>query len=104
MSLLLYQTDDDEFADRVVESLHGADIACHRWGVARGLATKYLGYKGLASIYIEHESDAEAATKILIELGAAQGDPPVVPGGWKTFWLTTAALLIACALIYWLII
>ena len=44
-----------------------------------------------------------AANKILIELGAAQGAAPVVPGGWRGFLLTAAALLIACALVYWLL-
>jgi hypothetical protein len=79
--LLLYQTSDPRFADRVVEALTAAGIPCSQAG--RGYVEMNPAiYRDLGNgigIFIADRADYPRANQILIELGAAIETPPQVP-------------------------
>jgi hypothetical protein len=73
MAILLYETDDDQFAERALLALKIAGIASYHWGPAiMGDGTGRGRTGGKAGIYIEREVDYRVANDILIRLGAAR--------------------------------
>jgi len=64
--MLVYETDDSDFADSVIEAMTRAGVDCYRTGgVLPG------GSSFTVSIYIRNDSDQRRANDILIQQGAA---------------------------------
>jgi hypothetical protein len=97
LAQLVYETTDTDFADRALEAMRAAHIACYRTG--HGYRTG-PGYPGRGSgedqvcIYIERDPDFSEANRILISLGAAEERPPPLR-------LIVGLLLVAAILALW---
>jgi hypothetical protein len=97
LTLLVYQTSDGDFADRAIEALQDAQIPCRREGPHTAGDGSYLGRAGgVASIYIDRDSDFRAANEILVRLGAATEKP--IPR-FVTAWGVPVALLLLLVVI-----
>ena len=97
--LLIYQTSDPKFADRVVEALHRASISGHRsgGGVQELNATIGRWTDDQVCIYILQESDARRANEILIGLGGAVDKALKLPSPWVV--LLVSAILVVVAVL-----
>jgi hypothetical protein len=68
--VLIYETDDSEFADSVIDALTQASIHCYRTGGALPGGSSFT-----ICIYIRNGGDIQRANKVLVELGAAADTP-----------------------------
>ena len=99
--VLLYQTGDEDFADRAVDALRGAGIDCLRAGSATGNLPYGKAIETI-SIFIRRARDYEEASRILITLGAVR-DEPSAGRMSRTAWLLVGCAILAAAAIvlYW---
>jgi hypothetical protein len=82
VALLIYQTDDGEFADRAIAVLGGVGIRAFREGYGQDETTG-SGSKAAANIniFLEKPSDYVRANEVLVNLGAAVDKPLNLPRG-----------------------
>ena len=64
--VLIYETDDSEFANSAIDALTQARIHCYRTGGALPGGSSFT-----ICIYIRNGGDFQRANEILVELGAA---------------------------------
>jgi hypothetical protein len=97
--ILIYQTSDPRFADRVIEAFDREGISSRRSGSGAEALNATIGRwtDDQVSIYIQRESDAYRANEILIELGGAISKPLKLPSPWIVA-LVTAILLVLAVL------
>jgi hypothetical protein len=93
--VLVYQTYDPNFADRVVETMTAAGISSYR--TARGYADLRPGIDlgTEVCIFIRREEDYSRANEILRDLGAATDEPVKLPSRRVLFLLVFVVTLVA---------
>lgn len=95
--VLVYQTSDPRFADRAVETMTQAGIACYRTG--SGYADLRPGIRqdleAGVCIFIRREEDYSRANDILSEIGAAPDEPVKLPSRRVLFLLALIAAAVA---------
>ncbi len=95
--ILIYQTSDPRFAERVVEALQQAEIPSYRTG--SGYAELHAGLNQDSTagvcIYVRKAEDYQRANELLIELGGAVQEPIAPPWARAIFILVAVALVLA---------
>ena len=91
-SVLIYETDDSDFADSTIEALKGAGIDCYTTGGS--LRVPYSD--PTICIHIREAADFQKANEILIKLGAVKEDPDRLPA--KCVFALLAAVAVVLAL------
>jgi hypothetical protein len=92
-SVLIYQTDDSDFAESAVQALKEEGIDAYATGGA------LPGGSGpTVRIYIRGSAAIRTANAVLIKLGAATEEPGVAPK-WVFAVLAMAAVILAIALL-----
>jgi hypothetical protein len=89
--VLIYETDDSDFADSVIEALKGASIDCY----ATGGSLRVPYSDPTICIHIREAADFQKANEILIKLGAVTDDPDRLPPKWVFAVLAIAAVVLA---------
>lgn len=97
MTQLVYETTDEDFANRAVAALQEADISSYR--VGHGYRNDSAQPCGLPTesqicIYIERDTDHAEANRILISLGAVVENPP-------PRWLIAGLIMVAAIVAIW---
>lgn len=72
--MLVYETDDAQFADAAIEALERAGIDCYRTG-----GSLPGGSSLTVCIYIRNDSDFDKANEVLVQQGAAVNVPAISP-------------------------
>ena len=88
--MLIYETDDTDFAASAVEALKEAGIDAYATG-----GSLPGGSSPTISIYIRDTADSAKANEILIKLGAVKDGPDRLPPKWVFAVLAIAAVLLA---------
>ncbi len=88
--MLLYETEDSDFADSAVESLRASGIDAYRTGGA----LRYAKSDPTVCIHIGRDSDYPKANAILIDLGAAIDRPIQLPSLRTSVLIALAVLLV----------
>ena len=89
--MLLYETDDGDFADSAIETLRAAGIDSYRTGGT----LLYAKSDPTVCIHIRREGDYTKANAILIGLGAVVDRPLKLPSLRTGVLIALAALLLA---------
>jgi hypothetical protein len=94
--VLLYETDDEEFADSALEALRADGIDCYRTGGAPpGFALPYGKFDPTICLHIRRDSDYSKANSILIKMGAAVNSQLKLPSRRIMVLIALAAALLA---------
>jgi hypothetical protein len=88
--VLIYETDDSDFANSAVEALKQAGIDAYATG-----GSLPGGSSPTISIYIRDASDSAKANEILIKLGAVSERPVKLPPAWLIAILAVVVVLLA---------
>jgi hypothetical protein len=89
--VLIYETDDSDFAESAIDSLQGAGIDCYTTGGSLGVPNS----DPTVCIHIRQAADFQRANEILVKLGAATDDPDRLPPRWVFALLAVAAMVLA---------
>ena len=88
--MLIYETDDSDFADSAIEALTRAGIASYRTGGALPGGSELT-----VCIHIRDANDFQRANEILIQQGAIVDSPPDVSPKLIVAGIIIGALLVA---------
>ena len=89
--MLIYETDDSDFADSAIEALKGASIDCYTTGGS--LRVPYSD--PTICIHIREAADFQKANEILAKLGAVTDDPDRLPPKWVFGLVAVLAVVLA---------
>lgn len=92
--MLIYETDDSDFADSAIGALTNAGIDAYRTGGA----ALYTQSDPTICIHIRDAADFSRANELLIKLGAATDDPDRFPPRW----VFAVGVVAAVALALWI--
>ena len=87
--MLIYETDDSDFADSAIEALKEAGIDSY----TTGGSLKIPYSDPTVCIHIRDTVDFQKANEILVKLGAVTEDPNRLPPKWVFALLALAALV-----------
>jgi hypothetical protein len=97
--MVVYETEDSDFADSAIEALKKANIACYRTG-----GSLHLGQSDpTVCIHESNGADLARANQILIRNGAAIERALRLPFGWAAWSGIGFGLLVLLALLAWLL-
>ena len=97
--MVVYETEDSDFADSAIEALKKANIDCYRTG-----GSLHLGQSDpTASIHVRDGADLGKANKVLIRHGAVVERPPRLPSGWVAWTSIAFGSLLLVLILAWLL-
>jgi hypothetical protein len=88
--VVVYETEDSDFADSAIEALKTSNIDCYRTG-----GSLHLGQSdATVCIHVRDGADLRRANQILSRHGAAIERPLRLPSGWKAWVGIVSGLLL----------
>ena len=97
--MVVYETEDSDFADSAIVALTKSNISCYRTG-----GSLHLGQSDpTICIHVRDEADAGKANEILIRHGAADEHPLRLPSGWHAWLGIVLGLLALLGILVWLL-
>jgi hypothetical protein len=97
--VVVYETEDSDFADSAIEALKKENIDCCRAG-----GTLHLGQSDpTVCIHIRNGADLRKADEILVRHGAVVERPLRRPSGWVAWSSTASGLLLLLLILAWLL-
>jgi hypothetical protein len=92
--VLIYETDDSEFADSAIDVLMHAGIHCYRTGEPLQGGSSFT-----ICIYIRNGGDFQRANEILVKLGASVDTPNRVSQKFILLTVLICALILALVIV-----
>ena len=97
--MVVYETEDSDFADSAIEALKKANIDCYRTG-----GSFHLGQSDpTICIHVRNNADLRKANEVLIRRGAVVERPLRLPSGWVARTSIASSLLLLVLILAWLL-
>jgi hypothetical protein len=97
--VVIYETEDSDFADSAIEALKKANIDCYRTG-----GSLHLGQSDpTVCIHLRNGANVRKANEILICHGAVVERPMRLPSGWVAWTSIAFGLLLLVLILVWLL-
>lgn len=97
--MVVYETEDLDFADSAIEALKEANIDSYRTG-----GSLHLGQSDpTVCIHVRDAADFRKANEILIRHGAVVERPLRLPSGWVAWMSIVSGLLLLVLILTWLL-
>jgi hypothetical protein len=98
-SVVVYETEDSEFADSAIDALKKANIDCYRTG-----GSLHLGQSDPTfCIHVRDGTDLRKANEVLIRHGAVVERPLRLPSGWVAWTSIASGFLLLALILAWLL-
>jgi hypothetical protein len=98
-SVVVYETEDSDFADSAIDALKKANIDCYRTG-----GSLHLGQSDpTVCIHVRDAADLRKANEVLIRNGAVVERPLRLPSGWVAWTCIVSGLLLLVFVLAWLL-
>jgi hypothetical protein len=97
--MLVYETEDSDFADSAIGALKKTNIDCYRTG-----GSLHFGQSDpTVCIHVRDPSDFRKANEVLIRHGAVVDRSLRLPSGWVAWTSIAAGLLLLALILAWLL-
>jgi hypothetical protein len=98
-SVIIYETEDSDFADSAIGALKKANIDCYRTG-----GSLHFGKSDpTICIHVRDGTDLRKANEVLIRHGAVVEQPLRLPSGWVAWTSIGSGLLLLVLILAWLL-
>lgn len=98
-TVIVYETEDSDFANSAIDELKKANIDCYRTG-----GSLHLGQSDpTVCIHVRDGADVRKANEVLIRHGAVVERPLRLPSGWVAWTSIAAGFLILAFVLAWLL-
>jgi|SRR5271170_4400956 len=98
-TVVVYETEDSDFADSAIKALKKANIDCYRTG-----GSLHLGQSDpTVCIHVRNGADLRKANEVLIRHGAVVERPLRLPSGWVAWTSIASGLLLFVLILGWLL-
>ena len=99
ITVVVYETEDSDFADSAIEALSKANIDCYRTG-----GSLHLGQSDpTVCIHVRDGADLRKTNEVLIRHGAVVERPLRLPSGWGAWTSIASGLLLLVLIPAWLL-
>jgi hypothetical protein len=98
-TVVVYETEDSDFADSAIDALKKANIDCYRTG-----GSLHLGQSDpTVCIHVRDSANLRKANEVLIRHGAVVEHPLRMPTGWIAWTSIASVLLLLVLILAWLL-